>query len=150
MVTSTHRTTMNVVKGLLLVGALALIPTTLQGEVLQPTPCDVRKIMKVTTDETGKEILTSTITADCGYDSNLVKKHNQLKSQVGNVHKELAELKERMKSQEQKPAHIVIREIPKPVDLTKQYGDNKNMKETEWSWLEFAIGMLEGLRKDTL
>lgn len=139
--------TMSVAKSLLLVGALALIPTTLHGaeEHLKPSPCDVRKTMKVTKGADGKEILTHTISADCGYDSNFVKKHKELKAQIK---KELAELNDRLKKQEDLPqrTHIVIREIPKPVDLTKQYGDNKTM---EWSWLEFFIGMLEGLRKET-
>ena len=95
--------------------------------------------------EDGKEILTHTISADCGYDSNFLKKHKELKEQIK---KELAELNIRLKKQEDLPqrTHIVIREIPKPVDLTKQYGDNKTI---EWSWLEFFIGMLEGLRKET-
>jgi len=140
--------TMNVAKSLLLVGALALIPTVSHGaeeHLIKPSPCDVRKVMKVTKGEDGKEILTHTISADCGYDSNFLKKHKELKEQIK---KELAELNIRLKKQEDLPqrTHIVIREIPKPVDLTKQYGDNKTI---EWSWLEFFIGMLEGLRKET-
>lgn len=126
-----------------LIGGLILFSSTSLAEEIKTTPCDVRKIMKVTTDKNGKEILTSTITADCGYDSNFVKKYNQLKEEIKT---ELAQLDRRMTEQEQKPPSVIIKEIkPKPVDLKPKLKDNKNM---EWSWIDFFIGMLEGFKKE--
>ena len=130
MVISTHRTTMNVVKGLLLVGALALIPTVSHGaeeHLIKPSPCDVRKVMKVTKGEDGKEILTHTISADCGYDSNFLKKHKELKEQIK---KELAELNIRLKKQEDLPqrTHIHIGKNAKnTVAYLQKINKNRNI-----------------------
>ena len=127
-----------------LIGGLVLLSTPSLAEELKPTPCDVRKIMKVTKGEDGKEILTSTITADCGYDSNFVKKYNQLKQEIRT---ELSLLDRRMTSQENKPPSIVIKEWRpyKPVDLKPR---KRDYNKIEWSWIEFFIGMLEGLQKE--
>ena len=127
-----------------LIGGLVLLSTPSLAEELKPTPCDVRKIMKVTKGEDGKEILTSTITADCGYDSNFVKKYNQLKQEIRT---ELSLLDRRMTSQENKPPSVIIKEIRpiKAVDLKPRQRDDNMI---EWSWIEFFIGMLEGLQKE--
>ncbi len=128
---------------IILIGGLVLLSTSSLAKELKPTPCDVRKVMKVTKGEDGKEILTSTITADCGYDSNFVKKYNKLKEEIKT---ELALLDKRMTEQEAKPPSVIIKEIqPKPVDLKPDLKYNNKM---EWSWIEFFIGMLEGLQKE--
>ena len=114
-------------------------PSSIQE--VKPSPCDVRKIMKVTTEADGKEILTSVITADCGYDSNFVKKYNQLKKEI---REQFAELDQRMIAQEIKPPSVIIKEIqPKPVDLKPIKVESKH---SEWSWIEFFIGMLQGFK----
>ena len=128
---------------IILIGGLVLLSTSSLAKELKPTPCDVRKVMKVTKGEDGKEILTSTITADCGYDSNFVKKYYKLKEEIKT---ELALLDKRMTEQETKPPSVIIKEIqPKPVDLKPDLKYNNKM---EWSWIEFFIGMLEGLQKE--
>jgi|TARA_R110001583_G_scaffold101780_1_gene248311 hypothetical protein len=111
------------------------------NQEIKPSPCDVRKIMKVTTGADGKEILTSVITADCGYDSNFVKKYNQLRQEIK---EQFAELNQRMIAQEIKPPSVIIKEIqPEPVDLKPIKVESKH---TEWSWIEFFIGMLQGFK----
>ena len=70
----------------LVAASVALMSTEV---VAGPDPCNVRKTTTVTTDENGREILTSKITADCGFDANALERTRKLESTLQEVAKQL-------------------------------------------------------------
>ena len=63
-------------KIVLVAASVALMST--EAMAAGPDPCNVRKTTTVTTDKNGKEILTSKITADCGFDDNALERTRKL------------------------------------------------------------------------
>ena len=54
-------------------------------EIVKPTPCEIRKITKITKGENGREILTTETTADCRYDSNQVKETARMQQLINDL-----------------------------------------------------------------
>jgi|5B_taG_2_1085324.scaffolds.fasta_scaffold04598_6 hypothetical protein len=119
-----------------------------------PDPCNVRKTTTVTTDKNGKEILTSKITADCGFDANALERTRKLESTLREVQNRLHYIEER-----QKP--VVVAKVPKaapvepvqevvllgPVDKDPLLIDYKGKRVPRWNTKAFLRGFFNGLRE---
>ena len=119
-----------------------------------PDPCNVRKTTTVTTDKNGKEILTSKITADCGFDANALERTRKLESTLREVQNRLDYIEER-----QKP--VVVAKVPKaapvepvqevvllgPVDKDPLLIDYKGKRVPRWNTKAFLRGFFNGLRE---
>jgi hypothetical protein len=80
---------------------------------VNPTPCEVRKVTKITKDENGREILTTETTADCRYNSNQVKEVTRMQGLIDELQARVAKVE------------TIKVDKTFPVDL------NVKMKETE-------------------
>lgn len=118
-----------------------------------PDPCNVRKTTTVTTDENGKEILTSKISADCGFDANALERTRKLESTLQEVQNRLASVEKA-----QKP---IVTKVPKaapvepvqsvvllgPVDKDPLLIDYKGKRVPRWNTKAFLRGFFKGLRE---
>ena len=117
----------------------APVPKVTWEQLHQPTPCDIRKITKTTKGADGKEILTTEMTADCGYDSNQLAKSKYIIAKIKEMERYLHEVKE-------KPSQVVIREIryERPVDRTPK---TVEAVKSNHMVIDFVIGILKGIKE---
>ena len=139
-------------KIVLVAASVALMSTAAMAA--GPDPCNVRKTTTVTTDKNGKEILTSKITADCGFDANALERTRKLESTLREVQNRLDYIEER-----QKP--VVVAKVPKaapvepvqkvvllgPVDKDPLLIDYKGKRVPRWNTKAFFRGFFKGLRE---
>ena len=137
----------------LVAASVALMSTEV---VAGPDPCNVRKTTTVTTDENGREILTSKITADCGFDANALERTRKLESTLQEVQNRLDYIEER-----QEPIVIEVAKVPKaapvepvrqvvllgPVDKDPLLIDYNGKRVPRWNTKAFLRGFFNGLRE---
>ena len=126
--------------------AVPVIPV--HGQKLKPSPCDLQKKITVKKDKDGREIITTETSADCRYDSNMVKKQKEfeklVKRLIHDLNYKYHDLDVKLvSSQERQNADLALlkaRLLPKPVD-------RKPVKEDSSMVINFMIGMLEGIKE---
>jgi|TARA_R110002072_G_scaffold134565_5_gene275409 hypothetical protein len=119
--------------------SVPVIPVTAE-KLNAATPCNIRKITKVTKGPSGKEILTSEMVADCGYDSNALAKSKYIIQKIREQDEEIKRLKA-------KPGQLVIKEIryEKPVVRELKISDTGN--DSPHMVVDFMIGILKGIKE---
>ena len=126
--------------------AAPVIPV--HGKELKPSPCDLKKKIVVKKDEHGREIITTVTSADCRYDSNMVKKQKEFEKLVKRLIHDLnyryhdldVKLVSSQERQNADLAYIKAKLLPKPVD-------RKPVNEDSSMVINFMIGMLKGIKE---
>ena len=122
--------------------AVPVIPV--HGQKLNPSPCELLKKVTVKKDENGREIITTETSADCRYDSNMVKKQkefeNKITALVDDLNYKYNDLNANQEHQIAKVVSLEAKLLPKPVD-------RKPVVKESHMVLNFMIGMLKGIRE---
>ena len=122
--------------------AVPVIPV--HSQVLKPSPCELLKKITVKKDEQGREIITTETSADCRYDSNMVKKQkafeNKITALVDDLNYKYRDLNTNQEHQIAKVVSLEAKVFPKPVD-------RKPVIKESHMVLNFMIGMLKGIKE---
>ena len=122
--------------------AAPVIPV--HGQKLNPSPCDLLKKVTVKKDKNGREIITTETSADCRYDSNMVKKQkefeNKITALVDDLNYKYNDLNANQEHQKAKVVTLEAKVFPKPVD-------RKPFVKEDHMILNFMIGMLKGIKE---
>ena len=122
--------------------AAPVIPV--HGQKLNPSPCELLKKVTVKKDKNGREIITTETSADCRYDSNMVKKQkefeNKITALVDDLNYKYNDLNVNQEHQIAKVVSLEAKLLPKPVD-------RKPVVKESHMVLNFMIGMLKGIRE---
>ena len=122
--------------------AVPVIPV--HGQLLKPSPCELLKKVTVKKDEQGREIITTETSADCRYDSNMVKKQKEFESKitalVHDLNHKYQDLNENQEHQNAKVVSLEAKVFPKPVD-------RKPIVKEDHRVINFMIGFLKGVKK---
>ena len=114
------------------------------GQKLNPSPCELLKKITVKKDKNGREIITTETSADCRYDSNMVKKQKEFENKiielVDDLNNKYDHLNENQEHQKAKVVTIEAKVFPKPVD-------RKPFVKEDHMILNFMIGMLKGIKE---
>ena len=138
-------------RNIILVGASVVLLST--EALAGPDPCNVRKTTTVTTDKNGKEILTSKITADCGFDANALERTRKLEEQLQIITGRLETMEKanapqpgpKVYAQPVEPVQRVV--LLGPVDKDPLLIDYKGKRVPRWNTKAFFRGLVKGFRE---